>query len=517
MSTSLQNPDTELSTSRGASVAVIGPDERRRRIVAKALANSDTSSVREFLTYPARLSDLPRMMEQGYSVVLIDVDSDQDYALEIVEKISAIGTANVIVYSARNDPILMMKCMRAGARDFLPMPQDPGMDAMQPDPSKGQEKAPGATGNPGFPPSQELAEPPKAFEEQQLPERRMYKGATYVKGRDDRWHLQLTNIAQPYALPSDFNEWDGEPAETSQPTAPKDVEADPNPEIAPEAIAKDESTKSTLYVAPGHSGRIAGGIETDADVIALFRNTEVVDDRQPIANRNWKKWVLFAAVPVIVGCLFLLFWIFPVRQESPAPAPPQTVVPQQVKPIPPADEPKQIAKPSPATPADATEASAQPNQVPTEMMDAQLAAPAKISKGIKTQASADEPPTGFAPGAIEAGAGVPGSPFGQAKVKVVPSVSAISAGVAEGMLIHRTDPVYPQFARESHVAGTVVLGATIAKSGQIQDLHLINGPAVLASAALEAVRTWRYKPYLLNNEPVEVQTTIKVVFALGKQ
>jgi protein TonB len=66
-----------------------------------------------------------------------------------------------------------------------------------------------------------------------------------------------------------------------------------------------------------------------------------------------------------------------------------------------------------------------------------------------------------------------------------------------------------------HVGGVVVLKAIINKEGHIRDLHVVKGPKILQDAALDAVRQWEYRPYLLNGEPVEVMTTINVVFALG--
>jgi protein TonB len=60
-----------------------------------------------------------------------------------------------------------------------------------------------------------------------------------------------------------------------------------------------------------------------------------------------------------------------------------------------------------------------------------------------------------------------------------------------------------------------VLQATISKTGLIENLRVISGPAMLQQAALDAVKTWRYRPYLLNNEPVEVETTVNVIFTLG--
>jgi protein TonB len=83
------------------------------------------------------------------------------------------------------------------------------------------------------------------------------------------------------------------------------------------------------------------------------------------------------------------------------------------------------------------------------------------------------------------------------------------------MLLLKTTPVYPPIAKAARVSGTVVLQATISKTGSIENLHIISGPAMLQQAALQAVRSWRYRPYLLNNEPVEVETTVNVIFSLG--
>jgi protein TonB len=83
------------------------------------------------------------------------------------------------------------------------------------------------------------------------------------------------------------------------------------------------------------------------------------------------------------------------------------------------------------------------------------------------------------------------------------------------MLIQMTQPVYPVIAKSARISGTVVLHATISTNGTIKDLQATSGPVALRQAAVDAVRTWRYKPYMLNNEPVEVETTINVVFNLG--
>jgi len=93
----------------------------------------------------------------------------------------------------------------------------------------------------------------------------------------------------------------------------------------------------------------------------------------------------------------------------------------------------------------------------------------------------------------------------------------IAAGVAVGMLLEKPQPVYPPIAKAAHVSGTVVLQTTISKTGTVEDPNVVSGPPLLQQAALDAVKTWRYRPYLLNNEPVAVETTINVNFTLGAE
>jgi protein TonB len=73
--------------------------------------------------------------------------------------------------------------------------------------------------------------------------------------------------------------------------------------------------------------------------------------------------------------------------------------------------------------------------------------------------------------------------------------------------------VYPLQAQQAHVEGTVVLSAVIGKDGSVQSAKVVSGPPLLTQAAVDAVKRWRYKPYSLNGEPVEVETEIKVKFA----
>jgi protein TonB len=92
----------------------------------------------------------------------------------------------------------------------------------------------------------------------------------------------------------------------------------------------------------------------------------------------------------------------------------------------------------------------------------------------------------------------------------------VSSGTEEGLLIQKTMPAYPVIARATGTSGTVTLAAIISKTGTIENLRVISGPMMLQQAALDAVRTWRYRPYLLNGQPVEVETTVSVVFTMQR-
>jgi protein TonB len=87
--------------------------------------------------------------------------------------------------------------------------------------------------------------------------------------------------------------------------------------------------------------------------------------------------------------------------------------------------------------------------------------------------------------------------------------------VQAASLVHQVLPVYPQIAKTAHVSGTVILHAIIGKDGTVQNLEYISGPPLLMKNAMDAVSQWRYRPTMLNGEPVEVDTTISVVFSLG--
>jgi periplasmic protein TonB len=96
-----------------------------------------------------------------------------------------------------------------------------------------------------------------------------------------------------------------------------------------------------------------------------------------------------------------------------------------------------------------------------------------------------------------------------------PTRLAVPSGVSAGNLVAPIRPEYPQIAKITHTQGTVVIDAVISRTGTIESARVLSGPPMLQPAALDAVRQARYRPFLLNGQPTEVQTTITINFRLG--
>lgn len=90
----------------------------------------------------------------------------------------------------------------------------------------------------------------------------------------------------------------------------------------------------------------------------------------------------------------------------------------------------------------------------------------------------------------------------------------VSSGVADGLKTHHVNPKYPREAREKGIQGDVILQATIGTKGNIANLKVVQGNPLLAAAAMNAVKQWRYRPYVLNGDPVDLETTIKIQFRM---
>ena len=168
-------------------------------------------------------------------------------------------------------------------------------------------------------------------------------------------------------------------------------------------------------------------------------------------------------------------------------------------------------------------------QVQTDIVNGQLRTPTKIPEKVQMIKEDEAPPpvmsaagvVGGVPGGVPGGSmnGVIGGIISSTPVAVpkvaTPQRVRVSQGVTQGLLIRKVQPTYPPLARQARIQGSVLLQAEISKEGTIQNLRLISGHPMLAPAAIEAVKQWRYKPYILNGEPVEVETQITVNFTLS--
>lgn len=235
----------------------------------------------------------------------------------------------------------------------------------------------------------------------------------------------------------------------------------------------------------------------------MFEDSLVESSGRIRTNQKWTTPLSFLVQAVLIGILVLIPLILteglPTRMLMAA-----------------------IVAPPPPPPPPPPPAPVQHVQRVSEIVNGELRTPSKIPKKVEMIKEDEAPPpsTGVVGGVV---GGVPGGSAGGVLGGLIsstappPKVAApqklrISSGVAEGNLINKVEPPYPQMAKIAHVQGDVVLQALISKQGTIENLRAISGHPILLQAAMDAVKQWRYKPYMLNGEPVEVETTITVRF-----
>jgi periplasmic protein TonB len=192
--------------------------------------------------------------------------------------------------------------------------------------------------------------------------------------------------------------------------------------------------------------------------------------------------------------------------------------------------------PPPPPPPPAAEAVAKlVREIQSDLLTSgQLRTPSRIPEKVQMIREEEAPPplpamggvVGGVPGGIPGGqlAGVIGGIVSQtSSLAAVPKLALaqpkrvrISQGVTKGLLIQKIEPKYPSLALQAHIWGQVVLRAIIGKDGDIKELVLVSGHPLLAPAAIEAVRQWHYRAYLLNGEPVEVETIVTVNFQISQ-
>ena len=243
----------------------------------------------------------------------------------------------------------------------------------------------------------------------------------------------------------------------------------------------------------------------------MFEDSLIESGGRLKTKRGWTSLVSFALEFMIIGVMVLIPLIF---TEA---LPKGTTMFLLVAPPPP---------PPPPPPAAAVVKVVKVIQ--TDIVNGELRTPTKIPKKVEMIKEEEAPPqmaatgvVGGVPGGVPGGSmgGVIGSVLSATPVAVphiaTPQRVRVSSGVVSGLLLRKVQPNYPPLARQARIQGTVVLQAQISKEGAIENLQLISGHPMLAPAAIEAVKQWKYKPYLLNGEPVEVETQVQVNFTLA--
>ncbi len=234
-------------------------------------------------------------------------------------------------------------------------------------------------------------------------------------------------------------------------------------------------------------------------------------------RRTWSTLLSFVLQLFLIGLLLLLpLWftdVLPKQQlltllEAPPPPPP------------------------PPPPAASTPSAAKVVKVTSNIANGRLRTPSRIPSRVQMIKEDEAPPPVAITGGVVGGVpgGIPGGQMGgviggiissSSSLAAVPRLSQpapavqrvrVSQGVTKGLLIYRVEPAYPPLAKQARIQGVVVMTAIIDKGGNVQNLQVVSGHPLLAPAAIEAVKQWRYKPFLLNGQPVEVETTVTVNF-----
>jgi len=236
----------------------------------------------------------------------------------------------------------------------------------------------------------------------------------------------------------------------------------------------------------------------------MFEDSLVESSGRLKTGRGWTTTVSMLGQLLLIGIMILIPLIY---TEA---LPTQQLVTFLVAPPPP---------PPPPPPA----AVVKVTKIETELDNGQLRTPTKIPEKVKIIKEEEAPPSTGVMGGVQGGvpggtlSGVLGGIIGSANMPKVaaPSRIRVSQGVTEGNLIRKVQPNYPPLAKTARIQGQVILHALISKAGNIENLEVVSGHPMLVQSALDAVKQWKYRPYVLNGEPVAVDTTITVNFNLS--
>ena len=352
---------------------------------------------------------------------------------------------------------------------------------------------------------------------------------------------EIEDLNAPTTLPADFGEWDNGEDPGGQPPNQTGYDGFPGSGAAPRPVARTATARVAVLPTPPAPVPVAARPPNPAsyrptpayEEVEQYYQQPRVQSARPASQVRYeesedesedkgKRKKLYIAVGSVAALLIVgALGYSHMHSRTATTAKPAVATQTAVTNV-----PQPTTSVTPGTTSSTPEATttdsadtARPLTEQSDQMNRRLNAPSRISGDLKVLAGKEAPPptSGFGASGMD-GMGNAGAVFsGQSgpKVKVAsPTRVTVSAGVAVGLLMQKTAPKYPPIAKSARVSGTVVIQATISKAGLVENPRVVSGPTMLRQAAVDAVKTWRFRPYLLDGQPVEVETTVNVVFTL---
>jgi protein TonB len=346
---------------------------------------------------------------------------------------------------------------------------------------------------------------------------------------------QITEVL-PDTLPGDFVQWD-EASPSAQPV--QSGSGEPGPEVG--AVSKPATQAAEAHRAGAPSVSLRRGAALSVSALKDTFGAAVPHPAQSLRPAMLSLGDFVVVALALAVAMIVVFTSQPhafddygfVLSRAPSAKPAAALPPTMTTIHQPEDAAATRAHSTASTPAATTagevqisseaarrpvQKNARPSEKQPQMMDDQLHTPTRLQMKATLAEQAPPPPGGFAAPDIDGldNSKAIGAVFGSPKQpteQIAPrQVISVPPAVALGLLIQKTQPVYPFVAKESRVLGTIVLAAIISKTGNVENLRVLSGPVILRLSAVNAVRTWRFKPYMLDNQPTAIETTINVHF-----
>jgi protein TonB len=529
------------------------PDERLARVVTQVFSEL------EFTVEPVNepFAAVKKLMAQRYDAIVVDCENDPNATLIFKSARNSSSNQSSLALALVEGQAGVAKAYRIGANLVLTKPinveQAKGtlrvargllrknLDAAATSPAVPAKVAPAPAAAPIKPAIQNVeATPPQSTYE--LPE---FESAPPVIAASAP--VVSSPVAAP-ALEGKSKVW-AEHDSSGRNTLPSSLFEAVEPSApAPIKSAGSAPTSTGAASAPAPAREIAVPVEAKPAAAPPVEHKEVsvptfgatigsspsfgaLDDRDAEESGGSKKLMIIAAVVIVAAALGFFGWTKISKSSSQIPsvatheAPVSTAspMPKNVAPSAPVSAPAASAgqpaaptssKPSANVGAPSIAITPEPEVVTKKIAPAIVVkSPARVQQQSEDSAPQVPNPLAVAAPNDKKLSSLVSSAPASAPTPTLATVK-ISQGVSQGLLIKRVQPRYPQNALAMRIQGAVQMEATINKEGNIINLRVANGDAVLSRAAVEAVKQWRYKPYYLNGEPVEIETQITVNFKL---